>query len=153
MSKENEHVHKISLQKLEKFKFAVDFGKETIPQLLMDESKEVPGGEDQGPNASMLLAAAVGNCLSASLTFCLMKKKVPLYDLKTEVTYKRGRNEEGYWRIKEIDVILRPEIDDPNNPNFKRCSEIFVNYCVVSASIKNAITLNINIKPIIHKEK
>ena len=153
MSKENAHSHKIALQKLDKFKFAVDFGIETIPQLIMDETKEVPGGEEQGPNASMLLAAAVGNCLSASLTFCLMKKKVQLYDLKTEVTYKRARNEDGYWRIKEIDVTLKPEIDDPDNANFKRCSEIFVNYCVVSASIKKAITLNINIEPIIHKEE
>ena len=139
--------YEISLQKLDKFKFIVDFGKESIPKLLMDESKEVPGGEEKGPTASMLLAAAVGNCLSASLTFCLMKKKVPMYDLKTKVKFKRARNEEGYWRIKEIAVELSPEIDDPENKNFKRCVEIFFNYCIVSGSVKNGIPIKVAVFP------
>jgi len=139
--------YEISLKKLEKFKFIVDFGKETIPDLLTDESKEVPGGEEKGPTASMLLAAAVGNCLSASLTFCLMKKKVPMYDLKTKVKFKRARNEKGFWRIKEITVELMPEVDDPENKNFKRCVEIFFNYCIVSGSVKNGIPININVLP------
>lgn len=145
---QEEFVTNISLKRLEKFKFEVDFHKDTIANLLMDEPPEVPGGESKGPNASMLLGAAVGNCLSASLTFCLMKKKVELYNLSTDVSIKRARNEDGYWRIKEINVTLYPEVEDPENANFKRCMEVFFNYCIVSASIKDAIPINVNIKPV-----
>ena len=37
----------------------------------MDEPE--PMGENSGPNAGKVLAAAIGNCLTASLLFCLQK--------------------------------------------------------------------------------
>ncbi|MHA1302845.1 MAG: OsmC family protein [Candidatus Heimdallarchaeaceae archaeon] len=110
--KKNEiHEYELSLTRINNFKFIVDFGKETMQNLLMDEDKVVPGGEELGPTASMLLAAAVGNCLSASLTFCLMKKKVELNELKTKVTIIKQRNEEGFWRIKKIKVVIDPTLE------------------------------------------
>ena len=73
MTEEKEFTYEVNMEKLENYKFLVDFGKESIPSLLMDETKDIPGGEETGPTASMLMGAAVGNCLSASLFFCLSK--------------------------------------------------------------------------------
>ena len=87
MSKEESFEYEISMIKKDNYKFEVDFGKSTIPSLLMDESEEVPGGEGLGPSASMLLAAAVGNCLSASLTFCITKMKLEVINLKTKIKF------------------------------------------------------------------
>ena len=103
VSEESNFEYEINLVKKDKYKFEVDFGEE-IPKLLMDEPTEVPGGENKGPRASFLLAAAVGNCLSASFTFCLSKKKVDLNGLKTKVHFKRERNDQGFWRISNINV-------------------------------------------------
>ena len=50
----------------EDYKFQVNFG-DGWPRLVMDEP--APLGEDAGPNAVCVLAAAVGNCLSASALY------------------------------------------------------------------------------------
>ncbi|MHA1399787.1 MAG: OsmC family protein [Candidatus Heimdallarchaeaceae archaeon] len=148
--KKNEiHEYELSLTRINNFKFIVDFGKETMQNLLMDEDKVVPGGEELGPTASMLLAAAVGNCLSASLTFCLMKKKVELNELKTKVTIIKQRNEEGFWRIKKIKVVIDPTLEKEaiEEKRYEQCVEIFRKYCIVSTSIEEGIPIEVNVNP------
>ncbi len=93
----------------------------------------------------MLMGAAVGNCLSASLVFCLSKKRVNLKNLKTMITLKRKRNDKGYWSISEIVVDLQPEIAEEDRARFDQCVEIFRNYCIVSNSIETGIPLTVNI--------
>ncbi|MCK4844339.1 MAG: OsmC family protein [Candidatus Heimdallarchaeota archaeon] len=145
MTEEKEFTYEINMEKLENYKFLVDFGRESIPSLLMDETKDIPGGEETGPTASMLMGAAVGNCLSASLVFCLSKKRVNLENLKTKITLKRKRNDKGYWSISEIVVDLQPEIAEEDRKRFDQCVEIFRNYCIVSNSIETGIPLTVNI--------
>ncbi|MCG3222287.1 MAG: OsmC family protein [Candidatus Heimdallarchaeota archaeon] len=145
MSKTDTFEYEIKLVKKDNYKFEVDFGEE-IPKLLMDESTEVPGGEGKGPQASFLLAAAVGNCLSASFMFCLSKKKVNLVGLKTNVRFKRERNEQGFWRISKINADLFPEVEDKNDKDFERCVEIFKNYCIVSMSVEQGIDIEVTVK-------
>ncbi|NIP81865.1 MAG: OsmC family peroxiredoxin, partial [Gemmatimonadetes bacterium] len=61
----------LTLTLREGFQFDTEFDGEKMANLLFDEPS--PLGEDEGPNAARVLGAAVGNCLSASLLFCLRK--------------------------------------------------------------------------------
>ncbi|MHA2255045.1 MAG: OsmC family protein [Candidatus Heimdallarchaeaceae archaeon] len=145
MSETSNFEYEIKLVKKENYKCEVDFG-EAIPKLLMDEPTEVLGGEGKGPQASILLAAAVGNCLSASFTFCLTKKKVNLVGLKTIVRFKRERNDQGLWRISKINADLFPEVGNKDDKDFKKCIEIFKNYCIVSMSVEQGINIEVTVK-------
>jgi organic hydroperoxide reductase OsmC/OhrA len=62
------------------YEFSVDFEREGVPRLLTDEPPPLGGGG--GPNPARLLAAAIGNCMSASLKYCLDRSRVELLDLK-----------------------------------------------------------------------
>jgi uncharacterized OsmC-like protein len=138
--------YELSMVKLDDYKFIVDFNKDSIPDLFMDESEDIPGGEGKGPTSSMLLAASIGNCLSASLNFCLTKKRYTVNGLKTKVIISRERNKEGFWRISEANVIITPDIESAEDISVQRCEEIFRKYCVVSSSLEEGIKINVNIE-------
>jgi uncharacterized OsmC-like protein len=138
--------YELSMVKLDDYKFIVDFNKDSIPDLFMDESVDIPGGEGKGPTASMLIAAAIGNCLSASLQFCLTKKKNKVNEIKTKVVIFRERNKEGFWRISEANVTITPDIEKTEDSSVQRCIEIFRKYCIVSSSLEAGIKINVNIE-------
>ncbi|MDP2899690.1 MAG: OsmC family peroxiredoxin, partial [Candidatus Bathyarchaeota archaeon] len=66
---EEEKTLTVELERIQDYSFRVDFGGEGFKELVTDEKP--PVGEGSGPDPSMLLAAAMGNCLSSSLLFCL----------------------------------------------------------------------------------
>jgi len=68
------------LKLLEGYKFRVEFDVEDMPSLIVDEPK--PIGQGSGPNPTRLLSAAVGNCLSSSLLYCIGKAHVRVKDLR-----------------------------------------------------------------------
>jgi uncharacterized OsmC-like protein len=118
--------------------------------LIVDEPP--PLGEDGGPNATQLLAAAVGTCLSHSLTFCLQRSRTELESLDTEVTAKVGRNDTGRLRIREIRVILTPVLapapdgdDGKARSKLDRCKELFQDFCTVSASLEGAFPIHVSV--------
>jgi len=61
----------IGMELLQNYEFKVDFHLEGVEDLIVDEL--IPIGEGKGPNATMVVLAGVGNCLSASLVFCLRR--------------------------------------------------------------------------------
>ena len=106
-----------------------------------------PVGGDRGPNASKVLAAAMGNCLTASLLFCLEKARAQVGGIKTEVNGFMRRNDEGRWRIAEINVEISPEIGEEYGKQFERCQGLFEDFCIVSRSIEQGIPIKVKVSP------
>src|SRR4029453_3903863 len=115
------------------FEFIAEFN--DVPDaapLLLDEPK--PLGGNRAPNAAALLGAAVGNCLAASLTFCLRCAPVDVKGLTASVTTHVTRNERGRHRIARIDVELDPVLG--NSANVVGCEELFGDFCTVRGGVK-----------------
>ena len=98
------------LKLLEGYKFRVEFDVDDMPNLIVDELK--PIGQGFGPNPTRLLSAAVGNCLSSSLLYCLSKAHVRVKNMETTVKTNIGSNEEGRFRVKNLDVQIHLEVED-----------------------------------------
>ncbi len=91
MKKMSEEKHfSVELELLRNYEFKVGFGLEGVEDLVMDE--QPPAGEGKGPTASSFILAAVGNCLSASLSFCLRRSRVEVKGMRTKVESTIARN-------------------------------------------------------------
>lgn len=135
----------ISLKKTGPMQFTTTFDK-NYPDLLFDEPVDI-GGEDKYPNASKILTAAVASCLSASLTMCLNKARIPVDKLETKANCSISQNEEGYLRITQIDVQLIPHWDkDISFKKKDRCSKIFKNLCIATNAVTTGVPVNVNVQ-------
>ncbi len=133
----------ISLDCIKDFEFRVKFDNERYQDLMIDEPP--PVGNDNGPNPSRLLAAAVGGCLSASLLFSARKLRLNMTGLHADVKVQHTRNEKGRLRIGKIDVDIVPNIAEPDEQKFRRCLEIFEDFCVVTQSVRNGIDVSVKV--------
>ena len=138
--KEGEFVTRITRE--EGYRFRIDFASGTSP-LLMDEPK--PLGTGAYPNAGSLLAAAVGNCLCASLVYCMERARADITDICAEVETTLERNDRGRLRIKHISVKVFPRTE--GGPKFERCREIFEDFCIVTQSVKEGIDVDVEVFP------
>jgi uncharacterized OsmC-like protein len=138
-----EKTFKVDVTREEGFVFGVDFGLDGVEPLVMDEPEPLGGGA--GPDASRVLAATVGNCLCASLLFCLQKSRVDVSGLRATVEGVTARNEEGRWRIREMNVEISPEVSEEGREKLERCVELFEGFCVVSQSIEQGIPVNVRV--------
>lgn len=133
----------IQLDQQEGFLINVAFDWKRAADLLMDEPP--PLGEQQGPNASRLLAAAAANCLSASLLYCVFKEEPPEHCLKAEATCIMVRNERKRLRIGALEIRLIVADVVKESPRFARCKDLFEDFCVVSASIRQGIPMRVTV--------
>jgi organic hydroperoxide reductase OsmC/OhrA len=133
----------VTLEQIAGLEFRVKFDWPDAGELLMDEP--VPLGRQRGPNASRLLAAAVGNCLTASLLFCLQRGKVELGPVRTAVTGEISRNEKGRLRIGGLEVTIHLPVDASDRPRLERCLGLFEDYCVVTASVRQGIRVKVEV--------
>jgi len=132
------------LSRVDGFQFSVQFDDDARTKLLMDEPE--PLGKGAGPNASRVLSAAVGDCLAASLLFCLSKARVEVGSMEVSVQPFVARNEEGYWRVRRMTVKIIPSVKgDPES--VQRCLSIFEKYCVVTGSIRGSIEVEVTVLP------
>ena len=125
------------------FRFRADFGLEGVEPIHIDEPQ--PLGEGSGPNASMLLAAAVGNCLSASLLYCLRRSRVEVSGLKAVVMGVIARNERGRWRVRELSAEINPTIEGEKRKEMERCIELFEDFCIVTESVRRGIPVKVKV--------
>lgn len=136
----------VSLELAGGYQFKADFGVPGVPPLIMDEPE--PLGEDAGPNAARVLAAAVANCLSASLLYCLRKARVDVRGMHSEATASLVRNDAGRVQIRDVRVRTTPEIDESDAGRVRRCLDIFEDYCVVTQSVRSGLDVSIQVDPL-----
>jgi uncharacterized OsmC-like protein len=134
----------IAVDQVDEYEFRVKFDKEQHAHLLMDEPP--PLGHDMGPNAVRLLAAAVGNCLSASLLFCARRNGIRAANMRTTVKVQVIRNENRRLRIGKLEVIIDPGMGDLDQSKTARCLEEFEDYCTVTQSIRKGVAVNVTLK-------
>jgi organic hydroperoxide reductase OsmC/OhrA len=127
------------------YEFTVDFAQHGVPDLEMDEPP--PLGVGHGPNATRLLGAAIGNCLSASLLFCLHRAKIDVQGLRTVVEGTLVRNEQGRMRIGEIRVKLAPDVTHEQRERMGRCLELFEDFCIVTESVRQGVKVEVEVEP------
>jgi uncharacterized OsmC-like protein len=134
----------LSLEQDKDYEFRVKFDWPGVPELLLDEPD--PLGHKRGPNAARLVAAAVANCLSASLVFCLQGKfKQKPGPIKAEVTGRLERNERGRYRIEGLDVAIEMSDDSSAIQHLDRCAEQFEDFCIVTESIRKGIPVKVKV--------
>ncbi|MCF7991259.1 MAG: OsmC family protein [Thiohalocapsa sp.] len=134
----------IHLDQQEDYQINVRFDWKRAADLLMDEPP--PLGETSGPNASRLLAAAAANCLSASLLYCLSKDEPPANSLRAEATCIVVRNDKKRLRIGGLEVKLIVGDALTSSRRFERCKDLFEDFCVVSASIREGIPIAVTVE-------
>ncbi len=126
------------------FEFVAEFNDVPgAPSVMFDEPPPLGGG--RAPNAAAVLGAAVGNCLAASLAFCLRRAHVDVVHLNANVTTHVVRNEKGRFRIGSIDVELVPELGKID-AGIGRCEELFEDFCTVTASVRKGIPIHVHVR-------
>ncbi len=133
----------LTVTRREGYQFAVDFDDPSWTTVLMDEPE--PIGDGVAPNAARMLGAAIGNCLAASLLFCLEKAHVSVSDLTARVEGQIERNEQGRLRVTKVHVILEPSFDGVPSNRLSRCLDIFEDFCVVTGSVRKGIDVDVQV--------
>lgn len=132
----------VSLEHVKEFEFKVTFDG-NYAELLMDEPP--PLGAGNGPNATTVFSAAIGNCLSASLLFCLHKIRVEPTALKTIVTTRMVRNEKKRLRVGSSHVTIMLGLDPEGRNRLSRCLDLFEEYCIVTQSVRGGIDVSVEV--------
>lgn len=134
----------LHLEQEENFEFRVKFDWPDVAELLLDEPE--PLGAKRGPNAARLVAAAVANCLSASLVFCLRTKfKQNPGPVRATVTGRLERNERGRYRIAGLDVAIALSDEAGAIGHLERCMEQFEDFCIVTESVRQGIPVAVRV--------
>ena len=142
MSSTESRIRVVDLKHIDGFEFKVTFGPD-LAELIMDEPPPLGGGV--GPEAAKVLAAAIGNCLSASLLLCLRKSHIEVAGLETRVEATIDRNEQGRLRVNGTSVEIRLDIGEGASAKFDRCASLFEDYCIVTASVRQGIPVEVTI--------
>lgn len=133
----------LTLEQVDAYEFKVKFDKASMADLATDEPP--PLGHDKGPNPTRLLAAAVANCLSASLVFCMSKQRAPISGVKTSAHVELVRNDQKRLRVGHIDVriALPPGVDADK---LKVCQGMYEEFCVVTQSVREGLKVNVSLE-------
>ncbi|RDJ00468.1 OsmC family peroxiredoxin [Dyella solisilvae] len=134
----------ITVEQVADYEFRIRFDDTAIPDLTTDETS--PIGRDAGPNPSRLLAAAVANCLTASLLFALRKYKNTPGQLGAKARATLARNEHGRWRIAHIGVDLQLADRAEVLEHLDRVLAQFEDFCIVTQSVRQGIAVDVSVR-------
>lgn len=141
----DENAFSVELTLQQNYRFSAEFGQPGVPELVCDEPK--PLGDGAGPNAARVLAAAVGDCLSASYLFCMRRARIDVQSLRTTVSGTFTRNAAGRLRIGSLRVQLEPVLAAGSPERIARCLELFEDFCVVTQSVREGIDIDVSVAP------
>jgi organic hydroperoxide reductase OsmC/OhrA len=133
----------LELEQVRDFEFRVKFDWPDVAELQLDEP--APLGRASGPNAARLIGAAVANCLSSSLLFCMRKFKQSPGPLRATVRGELVRNERGRLRIGRFDVAIHLSDSAAAIQHFDRCLAQFEDFCVVTESVRHGIPVGVRV--------
>ena len=133
----------VTVTRQDKYRFLVDFGPD-IATMVADEP--APLGDAAGPSPSQLLAAAVANCLSASLVFAHGKFKEDPGRLVTTATCEIGRNEKNRLRVTGMKVTITLGVAPESLGRLDRALAQFEDFCIVSQSVRTGIPFTVTVK-------
>ncbi len=136
------HEVSVTVRQQSDFQFLIDFG--GIAKLQADEPP--PLGKGEGPTPNHLLAAAVGNCLSASLLFALRKYKQDPGGITTTATCTIDRNEQGRLRVQRIDVRIRFGRAAAELAHLDRALAQFEEFCTVTQSVRGGVDVHVRVE-------
>ncbi len=132
----------IHVEQIDGFEFRVHFDKDRFATLELDEPP--PLGHDVAPNAARVLAAAIGNCLAASLVFCLRKARREANGVRADVDVEIVRNDERRLRIGKVAVVLHAPLP-PDAPELGHCVSTFEDFCIVTQSVRAGIDVDVKV--------
>ena len=135
---------RLTLEQEDDYAFRIRFDETTIADLMTDEP--APLGKGEGPNPTRLLAAAVANCLSASLLFALRKFKNTPGKLVTHATAELARNEQGRLRVEHIHADIRLAEAGTAHASLERILGQFENFCVVTESVRQGVAVDVSVR-------
>ena len=130
----------VSITRQEKYRFVVDFGP-AIDAMVADEP--APLGDTAGPSPSQLLAAAVANCLSASLVFAFNKFREDPGPMTATAVCEIGRNEKNRLRVLGIEVTLALGVVPADQGHLQRALAQFEEFCTVSQSVRAGVPIRV----------
>lgn len=132
----------ISITRQEGLRFLVEFGPQ-YPTMIADEPE--PAGHDSGPSPQHLLAAAIANCLSASLAFACGKYHEDPGELTATVTCRTGRNERNRVRVTGIEAAITLGAAPAMLPHLERALASFEDFCTVTESVRQGIPVSVSV--------
>jgi uncharacterized OsmC-like protein len=132
----------VRLTQAQDYQFDVDFG---TPGPLLRADEPAPLGQGTGPSPEQLLAAAVGNCLSASLLFALRKFKQAPEPLGCLMQAEVGRNAENRMRVLGLTARLTLGVPAAALEHLDRVLGSFEAYCTVTQSVSPAIPVAVEV--------
>ena len=132
----------VRLTQVHDYQFETQFGP-GIAVLQSDLPPPLGGGH--GPSPEQQLAAAVGNCLAASLLFSLRKYKQQPEPIEAEINAEVGRNAEDRLRVLGIDVVLRLGQPAAAMQHLERALSQFEDFCTVTQSVRAGIDVRVHV--------
>jgi uncharacterized OsmC-like protein len=134
------HELEIRVAQRDAYLFEVGFGGSLEPAA-MDEPP--PLGKGSAPNAARFLAAAIGNCLAASMVFCLGKQGAKVErGIEARVKMEIVRTPERRLRVGRVAVTLVvPREVEP--AALEACRATFEDFCTVTQSVRRGIAVEV----------
>jgi uncharacterized OsmC-like protein len=134
----------VQVTQAEAYRFVVSFLGNDFEPIVGDEPP--PLGKDAGPNPVRILGAAIGNCLAASLTFCLGRRGVKVaHGVSAKITLEVIRNEQKRLRIGRVKVDLVAPADVPTEA-LEACRGVFEDFCTVTQSVRHGIDVQVGLE-------